>query len=132
MDLNPWPPYEWKSAEYPFELASYCVSNKIKVLVILCAWLDSAQSPESEHDLSTANYWVARLRPLWQAMEEATDTAGRDDVERTVIICNRTGIERGVTFAGTSLVLKTSAKKGVPEVVGLMGRREEGLRVWTA
>jgi len=132
MDLNPWPPTDWTSADYPFELASYCVSNKIKVLVLLCAWLDSEVSPESESDLSTANYWISRLRPLWQAKEEATDSAERDDMERTVIICNTAGIQRGVKFAGSSLVLKTSTKMGVPELVGLMGRREEGLRVWTA
>ncbi|KDQ11461.1 hypothetical protein BOTBODRAFT_35338 [Botryobasidium botryosum FD-172 SS1] len=129
MDLNPWPPSDWRGTDEPYELASYCIKHKVKVLVLLCAWLDSERLTELESDTGTANYWMSRLRPLWQSGAQATDGADRDDIERTVIICNRTGTERGVTFAGTSLVAKTSAAKGVPEIVTVMGRKEEGLRL---
>ncbi|QRW06435.1 carbon-nitrogen hydrolase [Ceratobasidium sp. AG-Ba] len=89
MDLNPHPPNVWASIEGPYEIADYCIENNVDTLVLLCAWLRSSYYDDSDagqsFDSNTVNYWIARLRPLWHA--------GTD--KYTVIICNRTGTERG-------------------------------------
>jgi protein N-terminal amidase len=157
MDLNPRittpNPHGW-----PYELATWCIESKSKVLVLLCAWLHSShsehrtqeekeESKKSDWDLHTAKYWCERLRPLWD--DECS--VGNDDVEdmeRTVIICNRNGLERGTfsnahhecisnlrnhlgyLFAGTSIILKMSRKKGSPEVIGIMKKDEQALRTF--
>ncbi|KAG8717531.1 Carbon-nitrogen hydrolase [Ceratobasidium sp. 395] len=119
MDLNPHPPNVWTSMDGPYELADYCIENEVQTLVLLCAWLDSGRSEDTPFDGSTASYWIARLRPLWHS--------GTD--KYTVIICNRTGTERGSTFAGTSTVLRSQSNKQLPEILAMMGREEEAVRV---
>ncbi|KAG9077907.1 Carbon-nitrogen hydrolase, partial [Ceratobasidium sp. 370] len=115
MDLNPHPPNVWTSIDGPYELADFCIENGVQTLVLLCAWLDSGRSGDTPFDGSTASYWIARLRPLWHS--------GTD--KYTVVICNRTGTERGSTFAGTSVVLRSQADKLLPRVLAMMGREEE-------
>jgi len=127
MDLNPFPPAEWTSAEGPFEVAEYVCDTDANTLVLLCNWLDSEDESDCEWNIGTLKYWVARLKPLWY------DWVGKDlnaDRERTVVICNRTGLERGVLFGGTSVVFKMSQRNG-PEIVGMMKRKTEGVRLWT-
>lgn len=36
----------------------------------------------------------------------------------------------GITFAGTSLAVKMSREKGEPDIIGVMKRKEEGMKVW--
>jgi len=119
MDLNPHPPNIWTSIDGPYEIADYCIENGVQTLILLCAWLQSGQLEDTPFDGSTASYWIARLRPLWRS--------GSD--KYTVIICNRTGTERGSTFAGTSIVLRSQADKQLPKVITMMGREEEAVRV---
>ena len=69
----------------PYEIADYCIENGVQTLDLLCAWLESGEPHDAPFEASTASYWIARLRPLWRS--------GSD--KYTVIICNRTGTERG-------------------------------------
>lgn len=119
MDLNPHPPNVWTSIDGPYELADYCIENGVQTLILLCAWLRSEDSEDTPFDGATASYWIARLRPLWRS--------GSD--KYTVIICNRTGTERGSTFAGTSIVLRSQADELLPKVLTVMGREEEAVRI---
>lgn len=120
MDLNPHPPNVWTSTDGPYELADYCIERSVQTLILLCAWLDSGVSPEdTQFDAQTVSYWIARLRPLWHS--------GSD--KYTVIICNRTGTERGSKFAGSSTVLQSQANKQLPKILTVMGREEEAVRV---
>ncbi|KAG8762408.1 Carbon-nitrogen hydrolase [Ceratobasidium sp. 428] len=119
MDLNPHPPNVWTSMDGPYELADYCIENGVQTLVLLCAWLNSGRSEDTPFDGSTASYWIARLRPLWHSGTN----------KYTVIICNRTGTERGSTFAGTSTVLRSQSNKQLPEILAMMGREEEVVRI---
>lgn len=91
MDLNPFPPNVWTSIEGPYELAEYVLDQKTTLLVVLCAWLDSRRDLDSLWDVSTLNYWTARLRPLWKKLERRP----LEDSETIVVLCNRSGLEGG-------------------------------------
>ena len=90
MDLNPFPPAIWNSREGPYELASFAIDNDTRLVIILCAWMDSRTHTEKPWDLKTVDYWVARLLPLWERTNN--QQAGRDTI---VIICNRAGLDGG-------------------------------------
>ncbi|KAI0352595.1 hypothetical protein OH77DRAFT_1428296 [Trametes cingulata] len=89
MDLNLRPPASWASlAAGPYELAEYCVRERARVLVLLCAWLDSGEGGEGgegekEVDWRTVNYWAMRLRPLWARVREEAeaDADARSDLD---------------------------------------------------
>lgn len=100
MDLNPRPPALWTSADGPYELADYCLSTEGKdrtdILLLLNAWLDSKEDVESKRDLRTLNYWVARLRPLWDSEHGRSSCEnGLEAKETIVVICNRCGVDNG-------------------------------------
>ncbi|CAE6439074.1 unnamed protein product [Rhizoctonia solani] len=76
-------------------------------------------NPHPPNVWTSVSYWIARLRPLWHS--------GSD--KYTVIICNRTGTERGSKFAGSSTVLRSQADKQLPKILTVMGREEEAVRV---
>ena len=100
MDLNPQPPIDWSDSGEPFEIADYCQSiqgkSQTNVLVLLNAWLDSKEDVHSKWDTSTLNYWIKRLRPLWDAKRER-DRSGKKEEggETLVVICNRCGSDNG-------------------------------------
>lgn len=104
MDLNPQIP-DWTSAEGPYELADYAISNKANVLLLLNAWLDSGEELDEPHDWHTLNYWAARTRPLWtdgkgDASSDEEDRKPDSETTETgdetiVVICNRAGEENG-------------------------------------
>jgi len=127
MDLNPFPPAEWTSAQGPFEVAEYVHDKEADTLVLLCNWIDSGDEPNCEWDIGTLQYWITRLKPIW---DEWDDKDLSSDRKRTVVICNRTGLERGVLFGGTSAVFRMSRRNG-PEIVGVMKRKTEGVRLLT-
>jgi protein N-terminal amidase len=97
----------WTLKEGPYELADYCIAQKTNLLILLDAWLASAESvhdddDEEEHDWHNVNYWAARLRPLWvnEGVEggfvEDGDITEPDVGEETVVVvCNRFGEENG-------------------------------------
>ncbi|TFK85333.1 carbon-nitrogen hydrolase [Polyporus arcularius HHB13444] len=144
MDLNVQPPAVWDLTLGPYEIAEYCIAQKTNLLVLLNAWLDSGSSPDEDIDWQTINYWATRLRPLWAqvvkedaAAAEAVGHAGdpeegrRPGEELVVVVCNRCGEENGITFAGSSSLFSLTRGAGRPKLVHCMGRREEGLEVWT-
>jgi protein N-terminal amidase len=90
MDLNPFPPAIWNSEEGPYELASFVIDNDTRLVVILCAWLDSKAHPEEPWDRQTLNYWIARLFPLWRHVDDR-----QTERETIVAICNRAGADGG-------------------------------------
>ncbi|KAF8513774.1 hydrolase [Gautieria morchelliformis] len=124
MDLNPFPPAIWNTEEGPYELANFAIDNDTRLVVILCAWLDSKAHPEEPWDRQTLNYWIARLLPLWRQVDDRQTE--RDTI---VAICNRAGADGDVLFAGTSAILRLSQSQDAPEILGLMRRDEEGVRV---
>jgi protein N-terminal amidase len=90
MDLNPQPPAIWTSKEGPYELASFAIDNDTRLLVILCAWLDSKEHTEDQWDRQTVDYWLARLLPLWRHIDDQ-----QTEKDTIVAICNRTGADGG-------------------------------------
>ncbi|EJC98131.1 hydrolase [Fomitiporia mediterranea MF3/22] len=136
MDLNPRPPTLWTLKDGPYEMANYCRSTEGKprtnILLLLNAWLDSKEVTDSKWDLQTLNYWIARLRPLWDTEHESNSRSSEAEGKETiVVICNRCGVDNADTlFAGTSAVLRLREGTGDPEVVGVMGRREESVKIF--
>ncbi|KAJ3892913.1 carbon-nitrogen hydrolase [Lentinula edodes] len=60
--------------------------------------------------------------------EETRGEVCASDRRTIVVICNRTGEEKGQTFAGSSAIFNMCRSSGMPRIVGIMGRREEGVR----
>jgi len=108
------------------------------MLILLNAWLDSEEEQDYEVDMSTLNYWATLLRPLWyrKGNEESNgkDSELRgisEDAETVVVVCNRSGVENGTTFAGSSALFRLWPSAGRPFLQENMGRRQEGVCVWT-
>ena len=95
MDLNPFPPAIWNSLDesIPHEIAEYVKQQDVPLLVILCAWMDSGVDHLQEWDPKTLEFWLARLRPLWQT---SNDKPFRN--ETIVVLCNKCGSEGGMSF----------------------------------
>lgn len=117
MDICPHPPNTDDNPSPVYELADFAIQKNARILVVLCAWLDSGESPDSQLDMANINYWAERVRPLWERPGATIDHAGAsphhlaidpgalsrtpevaEDRETIVVICNRTGIERGKWF----------------------------------
>jgi len=109
MDLNP---QDMDRDSFPVcELAEFAKQKNARILVVLCAWLHSGDSPDSQWDMTNINYWVARVKPLWKRQETSVNNEGTspllgpgttsetsgavEDRETIVVICNRIGIEQG-------------------------------------
>ncbi|KAK7462422.1 Carbon-nitrogen hydrolase, variant 2 [Stygiomarasmius scandens] len=56
--------------------------------------------------------------------------SNRKKSETVVVICNRTGREKGKLFAGSSAIFHMVRGSGSPKLLDSMGRYEEGLRGW--
>jgi len=105
---------------------------------LLNAWLDSEEEQDEEEDVSTLNYWATLLRPLWYRIgsdsRRETDSElpdGLEDTETVVVVCNRSGVENGATFAGSSALFHFQQSAGKPALLEYMSRRQEGICVWT-
>ncbi|KAK0211305.1 carbon-nitrogen hydrolase [Desarmillaria ectypa] len=140
MDLNPHPPNLWDD----YEIASHCQSTQSDFLILLNAWLDTTMSgnPASEGieveedereamepDWQTVRFWSGRLQPLW----DASATTASDSSPRTtcVVVCNRTGLENDILFAGSSAIFRMKPSyPAKPHLLDVMGCREEGVRFW--
>ncbi|KAJ3771291.1 carbon-nitrogen hydrolase [Lentinula raphanica] len=138
-DLNPVKPETWTLEDGPYEIADYALTQNADMLVLLNAWLDSGKEEDEDIDWHTLNYWAARLRPLWidgdaiSAPDENTqeeDSGAINGKEMIVVVCNRTGEERGKTFAGSSAIYSMRKGSGQPQLLHAMGRKEEGVRAW--
>jgi protein N-terminal amidase len=154
MDLNTLPGSPWSSLEDgPYELASYALHQKTRLLILANNWLLSEQpkapGDDGKHDWNTLEYWAARLRPLWARGEGGGEEEKGE--ETIVVVCNRSGVENGeslphsfsflhvdgaysdhpgITFAGTSCIFSMSRNSGRPKLLDMMGKEEEGVRVW--
>ncbi|KAH9080398.1 carbon-nitrogen hydrolase [Lactarius deliciosus] len=131
MDLNPRSP--WTIDGGPYELAGHCLETGSNLLVLLNAWLDSEKEEDRDEDLSTMNYWATLLRPLWYRKGDEPNDEGTElkkapeDVETMVVVCNRSGIENGAKFAGSSSLFRLRQSAGKPWLLENMSRRQEGL-----
>ncbi|EIE89535.1 hypothetical protein RO3G_14246 [Rhizopus delemar RA 99-880] len=94
MDINP---YQFKSDFYKCEFANYHLEQNTDLIICCMAWL---KSESDEKDLM--RYWALRLLPLYNNLNDGKHTY--------FIACNRTGLERGKQFAGTSCALDISNK----------------------
>lgn len=134
MDLNPRSP--WTIDGGPYELADHCLKTGSNLLVLLNAWLDSEKEEDRDEDLSTMNYWATLLRPLWYRKGDEPNDEGAElkkapeDVETVVVVCNRSGIENGAKFAGSSSLFRLRQSAGKPWLLENMSRRQEGVCVW--
>ena len=146
MDLNVQKPFEWRSIEGPYEIASYCIAEDSNILILLDAWLESPQDVGEDHAWTTLNFWAGRLRPLW---EQQNGVPANDQRETNVVVCNRTGNENGESyclglcdgaglvqypgkkFCGSSCSFQMNNSFGKPKLKHVMGKDEEGISVWT-
>lgn len=82
---------------------------------------------DTEHttqpSLENINYWVARCIPLWMPGLCQVKHAGRKTV---FVACNRTGVERDITFAGTSCAISFTLGDRA-DLMGALGTRSEGV-----
>ncbi len=96
---------------------------KANLIIVTMAWLTREKGHlfsrlPHEPDLESLLYWVQRLEPVIKA--------DRND-EVIVIFCNRSGVEDGAVYSGTSAVL--GIKDGEVMVYGLLGRGVKELLV---
>jgi len=135
MDLNP--RSSWTVEGGPYELADHCLKTGSSLLILLNAWLDSETAEDKEEDLSTMNYWATLLRPLWYREVREPNDEGAElknalgDVETVVVVCNRSGVENGTKFAGSSSLFHLRQSAGRPWLLENMSRRQEGVCVWS-
>jgi len=122
MDLNP------KNFVAPFEkyeFANHVLDTGSNLAVVPMAWL-TMQTPESiveeaqVPDADTLAYWIQRLHPV---LERSAAVVG----ETIFATCNRTGVEGGAVFAGTSAIV--GIEGGSVKVYGCLGRGTEDLLV---
>ncbi|TFY71073.1 hypothetical protein EVG20_g1941 [Dentipellis fragilis] len=136
-DLNARDAETWTLEDGPYEVADHCIATETNLLIMLNAWLDSEEDGDSDEDWRTLNYWAARLRPLWVSEDDGEPSEDRRRLstaagKRVVaVMCNRWGDENGKTFAGSSAVFDLRRGFGRPVLLQVMGRRQEGVEIWT-
>lgn len=117
MDMNPITSKIITSYEdIPYELADFAIEHDARILLLLANWLDPGKAGDADEWCdSTINYWAQRVWPMFKGDEDESsasnsksgedasaatnDTAAKADSpsldERLVVICNRTGVEKG-------------------------------------
>ncbi|KAI5816034.1 carbon-nitrogen hydrolase [Pyronema omphalodes] len=118
MDLNP---KNFTAPPDKYEFGHHVTNTDSKLAVVPMAWLthEKASTLTSHPDVpdgDTLRYWIQRMRPVYYQKGETI-----------FVTCNRTGIEEGVTFAGSSCVVGLG--DGAAKVYGVLGRGREGLLV---
>ncbi|KAG2216081.1 hypothetical protein INT45_005839, partial [Circinella minor] len=111
MDINP---YQFKSPFENYEFAQFHLNHDTQLLICCMAWL---QSPNQVHVTDTIQYWAQRFLPLIQ----------QENKHVYIVICNRTGSEKGSTFAGGSSVLQVGYN--IPRLLNHMGSLESGVMI---
>ncbi|KAL0637214.1 hypothetical protein Q9L58_003864 [Maublancomyces gigas] len=123
MDLNP------RRFETPFEnyeFAHHVLDSKADLVLMPMAWLtsqpqsslvDQAQVPDAD----TLAYWIQRLQPVLDQGPQ-----GRSG-ETIFVACNRIGIEREASYAGTSVVVGVSKGNGPERIQGEDRDRNGGM-----
>ncbi|VDB91918.1 unnamed protein product [Peniophora sp. CBMAI 1063] len=129
MDLNPFPAPD--DDPEIFELADHCIATRARVLVLINAWLRSSSEADGGdagtegEDWDTIRYWAHRLRPLYMG----GSAADGEPSEVLVVVCNRVGSEGGLTFAGSSALLRCVRGSGRAQLLDAMDGLE-GVAVW--
>ncbi|KAI8138512.1 N-terminal asparagine amidohydrolase-like protein [Fennellomyces sp. T-0311] len=108
MDINP---YQFKAPFDAYEFANFHLDQGTQIIVCCMAWLQSSQV------MDTISYWAQRLAPLILQSKRRV----------CVVACNRTGSERGSTFAGGSSVLELG--HNVPRLLDHMDASDRGVMV---
>ncbi|EPY53637.1 N-amidase Nta1 [Schizosaccharomyces cryophilus OY26] len=126
MDINP---KDFIAPFEKFEYANFIKSQLMKesavnaskrqmspVISLSMAWLlcDSDCLEVSQPDLMSVKYWMARLSPLIDMEKDCT-----------LLIANRWGQERDVTFAGSSCILRIGHGKAV--IYSLLNATEDNI-----
>lgn len=145
MDLNP---YKFEAPFENFEFANSLIKNDVSLVLCPMAWLhpespnlNESEVPKQELSdalekklqdqganpgLSTVNYWITRLMPLFVPLPSKT---------RAIIACNRWGIDddaKGpVFYAGSSSIFNISPKLRSPHIdlKGTLGQTGNGTLV---
>ena len=122
MDINP---YRFEAPWTAWEFANRVLDSRSQLVIVSMAWLtytdrEQLQALGTKPELSTFNYWIQRLMPLFRRnMEHNDNTAGEKKV--VVVFANRVGEEEGyddegkkndssVRYAGTSAILAFSQR----------------------
>jgi len=118
MDLNP---YRYIAPFLKYEFATHVLASSAVLVLIPMAWLtneppSSIETNPEAPDINTLRYWCSRLEPLLQ-------DKGRGQ-EVLIVLCNRSGMEGDVCYAGTSAVLGI---RGEVRSYGILGMGEEEL-----
>ncbi|KAK0533601.1 hypothetical protein OC842_002931 [Tilletia horrida] len=158
MDLNP---YDFEAPFGAFELATFCANNGVDILALPTAWLlsppeDSEGAAQEESlksnttaapSMQTIKYWALRCSPLCADINDDADAPERASSGRKrrafLVAANRTGTERGVTFAGSSAILQfdpasSASQEGgannakaapVVKLLAALGTQQQGAQV---
>ncbi|KAH3662394.1 hypothetical protein OGAPHI_005646 [Ogataea philodendri] len=159
MDLNP---YKFEAPFQAFEFANFCLQNQVQLVLVPTAWMSTSWSedwkdqdnytklfeqkvpfeintdPASESsildptevpydrtlpDKETARYWLIRFQPLFANRHR----------KMAVAICNRSGVETELMYAGSSSIYQFNGElyeDGVDlDVLGSLGQGVEGVLV---
>lgn len=125
MDINPhrflapWDAYEFANAALT---STHILPSSLPPLIcVSMAWLchlspeELVQEPQAP-DVATVAYWVERFQPI---IEKSREVEGATHV----VLANRSGMEKGVCFAGSSTVLKIEG--GTVSLFETAGKSEE-------
>jgi protein N-terminal amidase len=116
MDINP---YRFTAPWESYEFARTALTHKSSLLCISMAWLchltpDELVQEPTQPDIATIAYWVERFQPI-------VDSKSEKPVY--IIMANRSGVEKGVCYAGSTTVIKIQA--GVVSLFETCGKSEE-------
>ncbi|KAK0563568.1 hypothetical protein OC844_002145 [Tilletia horrida] len=153
--------YDFEAPFGAFELATFCANNGVDILALPTAWLlspsENSEGPAQEESLKsnttaapsmqTIKYWALRCSPLCADINDDADAPERASSGRKrrafLVAANRTGTERGVTFAGSSAILQfdpasSAAQEGgannakaapVVKLLAALGTQQQGAQV---
>jgi protein N-terminal amidase len=116
MDINP---YKFAAPWDACELARTALVNDCRLVCISMAWLchltlEQLMADRDQPDVATIAYWVERFQPLVEA-------CGEEPVY--VVLANRSGVEKGAHYAGSSTVMKI--EKGEVALYDMAGKSDE-------
>ncbi|KAI9489758.1 carbon-nitrogen hydrolase [Zychaea mexicana] len=116
MDINP---YQFKAPFDAYEFARFHDDQDTQIIVCCMAWLQGNNNNNSSTSsvTDTISYWAQRLAPLIVQNRRRV----------CVVACNRTGSEKGSTFAGGSSILQVGYN--TPRLLNHMGSRDSGVMI---
>ncbi|KAF2128464.1 carbon-nitrogen hydrolase [Dothidotthia symphoricarpi CBS 119687] len=116
MDINP---YKFTAPWESYEFANTALTNSTPLICVSMAWLchltpEELMRDPTQPDVATVAYWVERFQPIVEAMGERPVY---------VVLANRSGMEKGVCYAGSSTIAKI--EKGNVSLFETAGKSEE-------